>query len=172
MKLCRSVHSLVLRRHTVPSSWFSLAVVALHLTLVSVSTGHEFEQRYWDPNLHLELGADAAFGGCVKGELISADGVGARAGIGYDFNSATVVYPVQLVAVLGGGRSGLELAAGVTVAVEGGEDKWNWEGTTVVPSGFAGYRRVLTSGASVRIGVGYVGWTNNKLPWLGVSIGR
>ena len=126
----------------------------------------------WDSNVHLELGADAAFGGCIKGELMMSDGVGARAGVGYDFNSATVVYPVQLVALIGEGRSALELAAGITVAVEGDEDKWDWEGTQVVPSGFAGYRRALNAGTSVRVGVGYVGWTDNKLPWLGVSIGR
>ncbi len=152
--------------------WLNLAVVTLVVSAASTSVGQEPRSAQWDTNLHLELGADAALGGCVKAELVAPNGVGVRAGVGYDFHSNTVVYPVQLVALVGDGRACLELAAGVTVATEGDEDKWHWDGTTVVPSGFAGYRRSFSDGYIARVGVGYVGWTNNKLPWLGVSIGH
>ena len=126
--------------------------------------------RRWDPSVIVELGGDAVLGASINGEILSPSGVGFRAGVGYDWYSETTVYPIQAVVLLGAGKSKFELAAGITVARNDGNE-WHWSGTTTVFSGFAGYRHRSDGGTIFRIGVVLLNWTNKKIPWIGISLG-
>jgi len=146
-----------------------LIVSPLLLALNLSVWAQEIEHRKWDASVFFELGGDAAIGVGLKGELISPGGYGIRVGVSY--MSPTVVFPVQAVAVFGEGHSKFELAGGIAVAREGEGDPWEWDGTKMVLSGFAGYRHRSDGGTIFRLGVVYLGWTNNQIPWIAISIG-
>jgi len=127
--------------------------------------------RRWDPSVIVELGGDAVLGASINGEILSSRGIGFRVGVGYEWYSMTTVYPIQAVVLVGAGHSRFELSAGITVARNDGNE-WDWSGTTTVFSGFAGYRHRSDGGTIFRIGVVPLNWTNAKVPWIGISLGK
>lgn len=122
-------------------------------------------------SVFIDLAGNAFIGFTANAEVFLAGPVGVRAGAGADIFSQTPVFPFQVVILLGGGRSKLELAGGVTVAQETYSGNWHWDGTKAFAGGFIGYRYQKPRGFLFHIGVVPLPWTNSHIPWPALGMG-
>jgi hypothetical protein len=146
-------------------------VAGLMLGATMPSGAQPQEPRRPAGSMFIELAGNAAFGGTFNVETRFHRQVALRAGIGNDFYSATMVFPFQLVLLSGSTRSALEASLGVTVASSKYSGTWHWTGTKPFFTGFAGYRYQAPGGFLFRLGVIPLMWTNNRIPWVALSMG-
>jgi len=121
---------------------------------------------------YVDLAGNALFGATLNGEVFVGPQLAMRLGFGADAVTRTKVVPMQAVVLLGSGRSRFEIGAGVTIAREKYSGDWHWNGTKAFASGFIGYRYQRERGVMVHVGVVPLMWTNRKLPWGTIGVGR
>ncbi|UCC83683.1 MAG: hypothetical protein JSW46_01745 [Gemmatimonadota bacterium] len=154
-------------------------VLAILLTLsarAAAQVAPQAEPTFRSPShgrhrVFLELAGNSAFGFTVNYELGVTRTLGVRLGYGQDLYSDTKVWPFTLAALVGNGSSKFELSGGVVMVEENMSGDWDWDGTRVFATGFIGYRFQPRSGFLFRVGVIPLLWTNNQLPWVGLSLG-
>jgi len=121
--------------------------------------------------IYVELLGNTALGITLNYEYGLSPHWAVRVGGGLDLYSATTIIPVTLSALAGSGSSKLEIAGGFLVADEYSSGAWHWDGTKVFPSFFIGYRYQPRKGFMLRVGMIPLFWTNNQIPWVGLSLG-
>lgn len=155
---------------------FSVGLSAQQPVRLTLPIGQSLAQVTPPPSfgrhrVYFELLGNTALGTTVNYEYGLSQHWGVRVGVGLDLYSGTTIIPVTLSALAGSGSSKFEIAGGFLVANELSSGNWHWDGRKIFLSLFIGYRYQPRKGFMFRLGMIPLFWTNNQIPWVGLSLG-